>query len=187
MSEARPTLFQLFSTFLRIGLFTIGGGYAMLAMVRQMVVVRRKWMNEDEFVELIALLQSLPGVFAVNTALTAGLRMRGRKGSLVAACGAILPSIVIVLLIAIVGETYKSNPVVEACFKGIRPCVTALILSPAVQMIRKSGVNLRNFLIPVAAVLLITLLHVPPVYIILAAGSGGALYGLYRQRKEAAL
>ena len=182
----KPTITGLFATFFKIGLFTIGGGYAMLAVVRQIIVVQRKWMPEDEFVELIALLQSLPGIFAVNMALSVGKRLLGRKGSLSAAFGAILPSIVIVLAIAIFAQKWKGNALVEACFKGVRPCVVALILSPALQMMKKAGVTLRNFYLPLVAVVLVCVLHVSPVYVIVAAGVGGAFYGYLKERRRAA-
>lgn len=156
----------------------------MLAMVRQIVVVQRKWMSEDEFVETIALLQSLPGIFAVNMALSVGRRIHGKKGSLAAAFGAILPSIVIVLALAIFAQSFKQNPWVEACFKGVRPCVVALILSPALQMVGKAGVTLKNFYLPLIAVALVCVWHVSPVYVIVAAGLGGALFGYLKERRQ---
>lgn len=184
--EARqPGLFRLFSTFFKIGLFTIGGGYAMLSMVRQIVVVQRKWMQEEDFAEMIAVLQSMPGIFAVNMALAVGQRLSGKKASLAAASGAVLPSLLIVLLLAVFARKAKENPVVESCFKGIRPCVVALILSPALQMVKSTGIGLNNFFIPLLAVLAVCILQVSPVYVILAAGAGGAAYGVLKQRRKA--
>lgn len=179
----RPTLWLLFSTFFKIGLFTVGGGYAMLALVRKIIVNDRHWIDEDEFVETIAVMQSLPGIFAVNTALSVGNRVKGKVGSVVAAIGAIIPSIVIVLGLAIFAQSAKENPVVESCFKGIRPCVVALILSPALQMVRKAGITWRNFYLPVAATVLVCALGVSPVWVILAAGILGAAHGFYLKRK----
>lgn len=158
----------------------------MLALVRQIIVAQRKWMPEEEFVEMIALLQSLPGIFAVNMALSVGKRLLGKKGSLAAAFGAILPSIVIVLALAVFARQWKGNAIVEACFKGVRPCVVALILSPALQMVKKAGVTFRNFYLPLAAVLLVCVLHVSPVYVIVAAGAGGAFYGYIKERRQEA-
>lgn len=178
-----PTLWSLFATFFKIGLFTVGGGYAMLALVRKIIVNDRHWIEEDEFVETIAVMQSLPGIFAVNTALSVGNRVKGKGGSVLAALGAMLPSIVIVLILAIFAQTAKENPVVESCFKGIRPCVVALILSPALQMVRKAGITWRNFYLPVAAAVLVCALGVSPVWVILAAGLLGAAHGLYIQKK----
>ncbi|MCM1532323.1 MAG: chromate transporter [Bacteroides sp.] len=182
----RPTLWLLFTTFFRIGLFTVGGGYAMLALVRKIIVNDRHWIDEDEFVETIAVMQSLPGIFAVNTALSVGNRVKGKGGSIVAALGAVLPSIAIVLALAIFAQSAKSNPVVESCFKGIRPCVVALILSPALQMVRKAGITWRNFYLPVAATVLVCAAGVSPVWVILAAGLLGAAHGYYLKRKGGA-
>lgn len=179
----RPTLWLLFSTFFKIGLFTVGGGYAMLALVRKIIVNDRHWIDEDEFVETIAVMQSLPGIFAVNTALSVGNRVKGKVGSVVAAIGAIIPSIVIVLGLAIFAQSAKENPVVESCFKGIRPCVVALILSPALQMVRKAGITWRNFYLSVSATVLVCALGVSPVWVILAAGILGAAHGFYLKRK----
>ena len=179
-----PTDLSLFTTFFKIGLFTIGGGYAMLALVKKIIVEDRRWIAEDEFVETIAVMQSLPGIFAVNTALSVGVRIKGRWGSVMAGFGAILPSILIVLALSIFARTAKDNPVVESCFKGIRPCVVALILSPALQMVKKSGVTKYNFYIPIIAAVLVCALGVSPVYVILAAGIGGALYGIHKQNQS---
>lgn len=180
---SKPTLWLLFSTFFKIGLFTVGGGYAMLALVRKIIVNDRHWIDEDEFVETIAVMQSLPGIFAVNTALSVGNRVKGKGGSVVAAIGAIIPSIVIVLGLAIFAQSAKENPVVESCFKGIRPCVVALILSPALQMVCKAGITWRNFYLPVAATVLVCALGVSPVWVILAAGILGAAHGFYLKKK----
>ena len=155
----------------------------MLAMVRKIIVDDRHWIDEDEFVETIAVMQSLPGIFAVNTALSVGNRVKGKGGSVMAALGAMLPSIVIVLALAVFAQSAKENPVVESCFKGIRPCVVALILSPALQMVRKAGITWRNFYLPVAAAVLVCVWGVSPVWVIFAAGLLGAAHGLYIQKK----
>lgn len=128
------TTIQLFFTFMRIGAFTLGGGYAMLDMIESAVVNKRRWINKDEFWDMITVVQMLPGVFAVNTALYTGYKIKGVQGAAAACLGAVIPSFVIILLIAAFFLDYKSNPVVERVFKGIRPCVVALILSPSIKM-----------------------------------------------------
>ena len=132
---------QLFLTFFKIGAFTLGGGYAMLSMVEKAVVDQKKWIPNDEFWDMIAVVQSLPGVFAVNTALYVGHRVAGVKGAFAAMLGAIIPSITIILLLATVFHEYRDNPVVERIFKGIRPCVVALILAPSLRMIKSAKVH----------------------------------------------
>ena len=160
---------QLFLVYLKIGLLGFGGGYAMLDMIERAVVKKRRWIEHDEFWESIAVVQSLPGVFAVNCALYVGYRIGGTKGAIAASLGAMLPSIIIMLLIAMFFTDYKDNPTVEKIFRGIRPCVVALILSPAVKMCISAKVNWKTAIFPIATALLIWWFKISPAYIILFA------------------
>ena len=175
--------FQLFYTFLKIGAFTLGGGYAMLSMVEKAVVDKKRWIPSDEFWDMIAIIQSLPGVFAVNTALYVGHKIHGVKGALAAMLGAILPSIVIILLLATIFKEYRELPVVERVFKGIRPCVVALILAPSLRMIKSAKVTWKTAIIPIAAVALIYGCKVSPALVILSAIAGSLVYALLLERK----
>jgi len=175
---------QLFYTFLKIGAFTLGGGYAMLSMVEKAVVDKKKWIASDEFWDMIAIVQSLPGVFAVNTALYVGHKVDGTKGAVAAMLGAILPSIVIILLLATILKEYRSLPVVERVFQGIRPCVVALILAPSLRMIKSAKITWKTAIIPVAAVALIYFCKVSPALVIIAALLGSAVYALIVQRNN---
>ena len=177
------TVFQLFITFLKIGAFTLGGGYAMLSMVEKAVVDKKHWIPSDAFWDMIAIIQSLPGVFAVNTALYVGHQVAGRKGAAAAMLGAILPSIVIILLLATVFREYRDLPVVERIFKGIRPCVVALILAPSLRMIKSAKVTWKTAIIPIAAVFLIWWCKVSPAIVILAAIAGSLIYAIIMERK----
>jgi len=176
-------VFELFFSFFKIGAFTIGGGYAMLSMVEKAVVDQKKWVANDEFWDMIAVVQSLPGVFAVNTALYVGHRVAGIKGAIAAMLGAIIPSITIILLLATVFREFRDNPVVERVFKGIRPCVVALILAPSLRMIKSAKVTWKTAIIPIAAVFLIWWCKVSPVYVILAAIAGSVIYALVIGRR----
>ena len=176
-------VWQLFITFFKIGAFTLGGGYAMLSMVEKAVVDQKKWIASDEFWDLIAIVQSLPGVFAVNTALYVGHKIAGRKGAAAAMLGAIIPSIVIILLLATIFKEYRDLPVVERIFKGIRPCVVALILAPSLRMIKSAKINWKTVIIPMATVALIWWLKVSPAWVILAAIAGSAIYAIVMERK----
>ena len=177
---------QLFLTFFKIGAFTLGGGYAMLSMVEKALVDQKKWIPNDEFWDMIAVVQSLPGVFAVNTALYVGHRVAGTKGAFAAMLGAIIPSITIILLLATVFHEYRDQPVVERIFKGIRPCVVALILAPSLRMIKSAKVTWKTAIIPIAAVFLIWWCKISPAYVILAAIAGSLIYALIIQRRETA-
>ena len=160
--------FQLFWTYLKIGTFTLGGGYVMLPLIQREVVDRKKWIDEEEFLNMIALAQAAPGLIAVNSAIFIGWRIGGWKGVCGAVLGAVLPSFLIILAIAMVFAEWKDQPAVEAVFKGIRPAVVALIAAPLVKLAKSAKISWWTALIPVAAVLLIWLLQVNPVWVILA-------------------
>ena len=157
----------LFWTYLKIGTFTLGGGYAMLPLIQREVVDRKGWIDEEEFLNMIALAQAAPGLIAVNSAIFIGWRVGGWKGVCGAVLGAVLPSFLIILAIAMVFREWKELPAVEAAFKGIRPAVVALIAAPLFKM-AKSANNLWPLAISLAAALLIWLGHVNPVWVILA-------------------
>ena len=174
-----------FKCFFRIGCFTIGGGYAMIPLIRAEVVERRKWLSEEDFLDLMALSQALPGIFVVNFSIYIGQRLRGLKGSVSMAAGAVLPSFLIILLIAMCFHNYSQWPVVEAVFKGIRPAVVALIAAPCVGLARTAGIRLTNVWIPIFVALAIWLGHVSPVYVIALVAVGGFVYGrIVQQEKE---
>ena len=116
-------MWTLFNTFLRIGLFTIGGGYAMIPLIEQKVVDEHRWMTRDELLDLIAVAQSCPGIFAVNIGIFVGYKLRGIRGALITTLGTVLPSFVIILSIALLFQQFRDNIYVERAFKGIRPAV----------------------------------------------------------------
>ena len=160
--------FQLFWTYLKIGTFTLGGGYALLPLIQREVVDRKGWIDEEEFLNMIALAQAAPGLIAVNSAIFIGWRIGGWRGVAGAVLGAVLPSFLIILAIAMVFAEWKELPAVEAVFKGVRPAVVALIAAPLFKLAKSAKISWLTALIPVAAALLIWLLHVNPVWVILA-------------------
>ncbi|MDR2039111.1 MAG: chromate transporter [Bacteroidales bacterium] len=178
-----PSLFQIFWSFFKIGSFTLGGGYAMVPLIQREVVDRKKWLPEKEFVEMLGLAQASPGPIALNTAIFVGYKTRGMKGIVSSSLGVILPSFIIILLIAVVFVDFKNNPVVERIFKGIRPAVVALIAAPLWKMGKTAGITLKTVIIPVTATLLVWLLHVSPVYVIIASIIGGVAYGVYQKNR----
>jgi len=128
---------RLLYTYLKIGTFTLGGGYAMLPLIEKEVVDRHHWIDSKEFINMIALAQAAPGLIAVNSAIFIGKKIYGWRGVIACILGAILPSIVIILLIAMFFKEIKDNPTVEAIFRGIRPAVVALIAATVVKLARK--------------------------------------------------
>ena len=175
---------QFFSTFFRIGLFTLGGGYAMSPLIEEEVVNKRKWIDREAFLDLLAVAQTIPGVFAVNMSINIGYRLRKTRGAVTCALGCVLPSFLIILAIALFFHSFRDNKTMEAIFKGIRPAVVALIAAPCIKLARSARITLSNVWLPVGAALLIWLLGVSPVYIILAVGIGGYMYGRYVKPHE---
>ncbi len=162
----KTSLWQLFLVFAKIGAFTIGGGYAMISLI-QNEIVRRKWLSEDDFSELITLAQTAPGLLAVNISIFTGFRLRGVKGSIVATLASILPSFLIILAIAMAFSGFQDNPVVIRVFKGIRPVVVALILVPMINMARKSDDRWWKWILSATVLGLVGFLGISPIYILL--------------------
>lgn len=140
----------------------------MLPLIQREVVDRKGWIDEQEFLNMIALAQAAPGLIAVNSAIFIGWRIGGWKGVCGAVLGAVLPSFLIILAIAMVFAEWKELPAVKAVFKGIRPAVVALIAAPLVKLAKAAKISWSTLLIPIAAALLIWLGHVNPVWVILA-------------------
>ena len=176
-------LLTLFITFFKIGLFTIGGGYAMIPLIEREVVERKGWISREDFLDLLAIAQSAPGVFAVNISIFIGYRMRKSIGSICCALGTVLPSIIIILAIALFLGNYRDNQVVENVFKGIRPAVIALILTPTIRLASKAGLNKWTWWVPVVTAFAIWWLGVSPVWIIFATILGAILYYIFKLRK----
>jgi chromate transporter len=172
---------QIFWTFTKIGTFTLGGGYAMLPLIEKEVVIQKKWIDPTEFIDRIAIAQSMPGVFAVNVSILTGYRLKGNIGSIVAALGTILPSFIIILLIALFFRHFNENVYVVKIFQAIRPAVVALIAVPVFSTAKQVGINIRTIIIPVAAAFLIWFWGVSPVYIVLVAAVGGLIYGKLKE------
>ena len=170
---------ESFSTFFRIGLFTIGGGYAMIPLIEEEVVNKKQWVSKDEMLDLIAIAQSCPGVFAINIATFIGYKLKKTRGAIATTIGTALPSFLIILLIAMFFHHFEDNRFVAAMFRGIRPAVVALIAVPTFNLAKRAELNKFTIWIPVVSALLIWLLGVSPIWIIIAAGIGGFLYGKF--------
>jgi chromate transporter len=183
---------QLFLTFAKIGAFTFGGGWAMISIIQREIVEKHKWIALDDFLDLLAVAQSMPGILAVNISVVVGDRLKGVKGSVCAAIGTILPSFLMILAIAIflTPDTIKNNEVLTRIFKGIRPAVVALIIAPVITTARAAKIGWKTIIIPVAVATLIysglPVVSNPILYIILGA-TGGYIYYTHvtlKQRKE---
>lgn len=175
---------QLFKSFFYIGMFTIGGGYAMIPLIEAEVVDKRKWLDRQMLLDLIAVAQSCPGVFAINISIFVGYKRRGIMGALCATLGTVMPSLLCILLIAMFFQHFQEVPWIAATFAGIRPAVVALMAIPTFNMMKQARINMLNCWIPIVSALLIWGLGVNPIYIIIAAGVGGYIYGLFLKPSE---
>ena len=173
---------RLFTTFFRIGAFTFGGGWAMISLLERDIVNSQRWLTKEEFLDNLAISQSLPGILAVNMAIAVGYKMRGIPGAIVATLGTILPSFLIILSIAIflTPETIQQNHVLSSIFKGIRPAVVALILSPVFTTAKSAKISWKNCWIPISIAFLIwsglPLVSSPILYIIIGVIVGYVIY-----------
>ena len=174
-------LIEILKSFLKIGAFTFGGGYAMIPIIQYEVVNRRKWLDEKEFVELLTIAQAAPGPISLNTAVFVGYKCKGYKGALAAIMGVVIPSFVIILLVAIFFHTMRDNRWVDAAFRGMRPAVVALIVAPIVGLTK----GLHWVLIAVAAATALTVWYFgfSPVWLLLAGAVGGALWAAKRGKE----
>ena len=167
----------LFLTFAKIGMFTIGGGYAMIPLIER-EIVNKKWMTKNDFMEMFALTQ-----FAVNISIFVGYKLHKVKGSLVCALATILPSFVIMMLIAMFFARFQDNQTMIRIFNGIRPAVVALIVFPCISAVRALKLKYWQLVLPAIATLLIWQCGLSPVYIVLAGIAGGLIYTLWLKDK----
>jgi len=168
-------LMNLFFSFVKIGAFTFGGGYAMLPMFQKELVEKHGWTTEEELLDYYAIAQCTPGVIAVNTATLVGYKQKGFVGGLVATLGVVFPSFVIISLIAAILNNFADLPVVKFAFIGIRACVCALILDPVIKLGKKAIADGPALGIALVVFLLAVLFDVSPIILVVAAGLVGLL------------
>ena len=173
-------LIKLFFIFAKIGLFTLGGGYAMLPLMQRELV--DAYLSKEDFLDVTAVAQSAPGIMAINVAFLVGYRLKGVWGAAFAACGAAAPSFVIILLVALFFRKFADNPLVVRIFKGVRPAVVALIMVPVFNLAAAAGVTYKTVWISAAVALGVWLGGISPVYAVLLALAGGVLYERYRRK-----
>lgn len=181
---AKKELLDMFFLFFKLGAFTFGGGFAMIPLIRHELIVRKNWVNEDEFLTRLVIAQSFPGPIVVNFSLLNGYLFRGIKGGLFSLIGAILPSFLIILTIAIFLWHYHEHEIVQAAFMGIRPVVVALIISAAYKLGKPIFLQTRlliTFLLFLAGLIL---LNIHPAFIILLGAALGFFWPIKSMRNE---
>lgn len=175
-------LFDLFYVFAKIGAFTIGGGYAMVPLIQSEVVDKRKWIDKGEFIDILAVSQSTPGALAINMATFIGFRKKGVLGSIAATLGCVLPSFVIILVVAMFFTKLMNVNAVQRAFMGIRPAVAALIAFSVYKIAKSSKIKSIWYIIAIAAFILVQFLKLDPIFVIILSGIAGILFG--RRRDE---
>ncbi|MCB5245698.1 MAG: chromate transporter [Candidatus Cloacimonadaceae bacterium] len=161
------SLFSIFITFLKIGAFTIGGGYAMIPLIRREVVEKHHWINDETFMDGLAAAQSCPGPIAINFSVYIGMHLKGFGGMLVAVLGTVLPSFVAIVIIAALFTQYAQLALVQKAFHALKPAVVALIAAPLLQMTRSSQIKPAYLWVPVLVMILVAFLNISPIWIIL--------------------
>lgn len=152
--------FELFKVFFKLGLFTFGGGYAMIPHIKEIVVEQKKWINEEEILEIIAIAESTPGPIAINMATYIGYKQGKITGSILATTGVVLPSLIIIYAISLIFNQFISNEYVAAAFIGIKACVAFLITKAGIEMLMKIKKNLFNILLFALIFILIIVLEI---------------------------
>lgn len=175
--------FEMFKTFFIIGGFTIGGGVAMIPIIENEVVGKKKWLNNEEFMEALAVAQGLPGVLAANISIYIGLKVKGAKGAFVCLLGAVLPSFLIILIVAQFYSNLGNLEIVERVFKGAIPAVAAVIAASVYTLGKKSDFKYYHFILAILIALLVELYNVSPIFLILLFGIGYIVYSKVKPNK----
>ena len=179
-----PTLLELYAAFFRTGLFTFGGGLAMMPMLQKEIIEKKHWLTDEDLIDYYAIGQSTPGIIAVNVATFVGYRQAGVLGGIIATLGIISPSIIIITILAGTINSISEYPKVQAALKGINVAVAALLTTVIIKFAKKTIKNVWNVLFMLAAFALIFFLKVPSFIIILAAIGIGCL-NVVRLKKKA--
>lgn len=177
------SLWKIFWIFAKIGAFTIGGGIPMIAAIKK-ELVERKWLTDEDFIDIITLSQTAPGLFAVNISILTGHRLRGTKGSVVATIASCLPPFLIILMVAMFFTSFKDNEYVIKAFKGIRPVVVSLIGVPMIDMIKATKMKWWSWIIVISSMVLVCFLSVSPIYILICVIIIAAFISWYNNKKE---
>ncbi len=176
------SLWKIFLVFAKIGAFTIGGGIPMIAAIKS-ELTEKGWLKEEDFIDIITLAQTAPGLFAVNISILTGHKLRGTKGSVVATIASCLPPFMIILLVAIFFTSFKDNEYVISAFKGIRPVVVALIGVPMIDMIKATKMRWWSWVIVVSSMVLVCFMNVSPIYILICIIVIAAAVSWHNNRK----
>lgn len=174
--KEKVSLWQLFATFFKVGAFTFGGGYAMLALLEEELIVKKKWITSQDMLDIVVIAESTPGVIAVNTATSVGYRVRGIAGALIATLGVVLPSFCIIYALSFAMQAFQDNKWYKAAFTGIQACVTILVVNAFLKLSKQLNKDVFSIVMLVAAFVVATLTDFDIIYVILIGGAVGLIY-----------
>ena len=167
---------DLFLVFFKIGAFTIGGGYAMVPLIKEALVDKKKWLTDNEFVDSLAIAQSAPGILAVNTAIITGQKIAGPLGTIAGTLGAVLPSFLMILALATCLSEVRNSKIFISFFNGIKPVTVALIFISVIKMGKSAKINLKTAFLPLAVGLIVAYTFISPIIIIVLTMIIGNIY-----------
>ncbi len=176
------SLWKIFFVFAKIGAFTIGGGIPMIAAIKS-ELTEKGWLKDEDFIDIITLAQTAPGLFAVNISILTGHKLRGTKGSVVATIASCLPPFLIILAVAMFFTSFKDNEYVIRAFKGIRPVVVALIGVPMISMLKTTDMKWWSWLLVISSMTLVCFMKVSPIYILICVIVIAAAVSWYNDKK----
>ncbi len=176
MAKTENKKLELFLTFLKIGAFTFGGGYAMIPLIQKEVCENKKWLTDEDILEIVAIAESTPGPIAINSATFVGYRTAGVLGAMCATLGVVLPSFVIITIISMVLREFSSYRAVKYAFFGIRAGVLALIVKALWTMAKKSPKNIFSYIISALAFILAVFTNINTIFIIIGCAVAGLIY-----------
>lgn len=174
-------ILKLFVSFFKIGLFTFGGGYAMIPLIEREVIDRRRWVAREDFLSLLTVAQSAPGPIALNTSVFVGYKMCGFFGSLAALAGIVVPAFSVILAVAVFFADIRDNAVVDAAFRAMRPAVVALIIAPIAGL--SKGLNMWLIAVAASVALLVWGMGLSPVLLLVAGAGAGLAWSIFAVRR----
>ncbi len=184
--DKKRTVLDLFLTFLKIGAFTFGGGYAMIPLIKEEVVTRRRWISAEDVLDVVAIAESTPGPIAINSATFVGYKTAGFWGSFAATIGVSLPSFLIIYMISFILRQFENFAAVKYAFTGIRAAVLALIVNALYSMYQQSPKGKVPYVLMAFAFVMTAFFDISVLYIILICGAAGFISSYKAMKKEAA-
>jgi chromate transporter len=184
MKKSGNALWHVFISFFKIGAFTFGGGYAMIPLIQKEAVEKRKWVTDEDILDIIAIAESTPGPIAINSATFVGYRAAGVLGSVCATMGVVLPSFVIILTISFLLQQFQQLQVVRYAFQGIRAGVLALLVKSLWSMYQKNQKNWASYLVMAASFVLTAFFGVNVLFVIIGCAVFGVVSARYMERGQ---